>query len=101
MSHQLPPEMDPNSHINRAPLLNSGNPPTVRVIHKESGTEMVINRTDFDPEIHEEFGAKKPKPEKKSKKDDEDSGEGEGETKRRQTLDDESKPKPEKKSKGE
>lgn len=30
--------------------------PTMRVTHRESGTEMVINVSDFDPKIHAKEG---------------------------------------------
>lgn len=32
--------------------------PTRKIIHKESGDMMVINETDFDEALHEEFSEK-------------------------------------------
>lgn len=39
---------------------------TIRVKDKQSGVEMIINESDFDPEKHENIGAKKFKVKRKN-----------------------------------
>lgn len=50
----------------------SGPLPTIKVTHLESGDEMIINKTDFDPELHEKAESKPVRRAALKRKDDKD-----------------------------